>query len=88
VPDRVARQQTGARFVPHASASRHPERVVHIARYLSWLTPLGTLTVDDQRILGLVNAAGRPVHAGDLEDGMGEDPDDAAPLGRIEHAIV
>jgi hypothetical protein len=88
VPDRVARQQTGARFVPQASTSRHPERVVHIARHLSWLTPLAALTVDDQRILGLVNAAGRPVHAGDLEDGMGEDPEDAAPMERTEHAVA
>lgn len=88
IPDRVVRQQTGVRFNPEASSTRHPERIAHIARYLSWLTPLASLTLDDQRILGLVNAAGRPVHAGDLEDGMGEDPEDVAPAERVEHAIA
>ena len=88
MPDRVARQPSGVRFHPESSASRHPERIAHLARHLSWLTPLGALTVDDQRVLGLVNAAGRPVHAGDLEDGAGEDPEDAPATERAEHAIA
>jgi hypothetical protein len=89
IPDRVARELSGVRFAPESSSSRYPERMAHIARHLSWLTPLNALTVDDQRVLGLVNAAGRPVHAADLEDGLGEaDPEEPAPMERIEHAIA
>jgi hypothetical protein len=88
VPDRVARRATGVTFTPDATSSRYPERIAHLARHLSWLTPLGSLTIDDQRVLGLVNAAGRPVHAADLEDGVGEDPEEPAPMERIEHVIA
>ncbi len=88
VPDRIARQQTGVPFNPQPSSTRPPDPLAHIGRYLSWLTPLVSLTIDDQRILGLVNAAGRPVHAGDLEDGMGDDPEDVAPAERVEHVIA
>lgn len=89
IPDRVARELNGVRFAPESSASRYPERIAHLARHLSWLSPLNALTIDDQRVLGLVNAAGRPVHAADLEEGSGEaDPDDPGPAERIEHAIA
>ncbi|HWA38149.1 MAG TPA: hypothetical protein VG873_09825 [Burkholderiales bacterium] len=67
----------------------------HIAQLLNWLTPLSPLTLDDQRILGLVNAAGRPVHSSDLEEGAAEsgsegpdDPDDPGPLQRAQHALA
>ncbi len=89
IPDRVARQGSGVPFAPESCASRYPERIAHLARQLGWLTPLASLTIDDQRILGLVNAAGRPVHAADLEDGIGDgDPEDPAPVERIEHALA
>jgi hypothetical protein len=79
-----------------SSATRYPERLPHIARLLNWLTPLYALTLDDQRILGLVNAAGRPVHSSDLEEGAAEggadggdgDPDDPGPLARTQHALA
>ena len=94
IPDRAIRQLTGAHFQPESSATRHPERLPHIARLLSWLTPLTVLTVDDQRVLGLVNAAGRPVHASDLEEGAADgeaaepEPEEPALPGRIQHALA
>ena len=80
VPERLARLPTGMAFDPQSCATRHPERLAHIAGKLSWLTPLEALTTDDLRILGLVNAAGRPEHSADLED--------AAPLESLEHAAA
>lgn len=72
VPERVARVPGGTAFLPHASACRYPERIVHLGQFLNWLSPLASLAKEDQRILGLLNAAGRPVHAIDLED---DDPE-------------
>lgn len=74
-----------------SSATRHPERIAFLARTLSWLTPLATLGPDDQRLLGLVNAAGRPVHAADLEEGAeGEDAPaaDAQALESAQHVVA
>lgn len=67
IPERVARVQSGTMFAA-AVPCRYPERVAHIARFLHWLSPLEELTREDQQVLGLLNAAGRPVHAADLED--------------------
>jgi hypothetical protein len=54
------------------------------------MTPLSPLTLDDQRVLGLVNAAGRPVHAADMEDGAGEpaEPEPDEPAERTRHALA
>lgn len=78
-----------------SSTTRYPERLPHIARLLNWLTPLYSLTLDDQRMLGLVNAAGRPVHSSDLEEGAAEgaeggdgEPEDPGPLARTQHALA
>ncbi len=67
VPDRLARAQSGAAFAPAQIGCRYPERVAHLAGFLNWMSPLHELTREDQRILGLLNAAGRPVHAADEE---------------------
>lgn len=78
IPDRAARAQSGAAFIPEEGSSRYPERVRHLAGLLGWLSPLAALSKDDQKILGLLNAAGRPIHAGEEP---GEEPaDDEAPL--------
>ena len=72
IPERAARMQSGCGFFPETSASPHPERVAHLSKFLSWLSPLEALSKDDQRALGLVAANGRPPQeaAGDEE---GED---------------
>src|SRR5437773_6204630 len=67
IPERVARAQSGALFTM-TGASRHPERIAYLSRYLQWLSPLNPVSRDDQQLLGLLLANGRPVHAGDVED--------------------
>ena len=98
IPERAPRALTGAPFLPDSSqaagASRYPERVRHLARFLHWLSPLTALDKEDQKILGLLNAAGRPVHSGDAEDGdlddaleIGEDGPDALEYMEAETAV-
>jgi hypothetical protein len=68
IPERTARTLSGAVLVyPDAAACRYPERLAHLVQFLSWMSPLNPITKDDQRVLGLLNAAGRPVHAADME---------------------
>ena len=67
IPQRVARAQSGALFTM-TGACRHPERIAYLSQYLQWLSPLNPVSRDDQQLLGLLLANGRPVHAGDVED--------------------
>ena len=61
IPDRVPRLQSGSTFDPSASAScAHPERIAHLAQFLSWLGPLYPITKDDLRVLGLLTPYGKP----------------------------
>ena len=71
IPERIARAQTGTPFACGTTSSRHPERFSHLVQFLSWLSPLGAITKEDQRILGLLHANGRPVHANEMEDEEG-----------------
>jgi hypothetical protein len=74
IPDRTVRLQTGAAFLLEGTACRHPERLAHVVKFLSWLSPLDTLGKDDQRVLGLISANGRPVQSEEDEpDEMGAD---------------
>jgi len=72
IPERAARTQSGCVFYPEANASPHPERVALLGKFLSWLSPLESLSKDDQRALGLAAGQGKPAQeaAGDEE---GED---------------
>jgi len=67
IPERVARAQSGALFTM-TGACRHPERIAYLSCYLQWLSPLNPVSRDDQKLLGVLLANGRPVHAGDVED--------------------
>ena len=78
IPERVARVQSGAGFHSTESPSRYPERVSHLARFLSWLSPLNAISKDDQHILGLLHANGRPVHANEMEEESAELEDSGA----------
>jgi hypothetical protein len=69
IPERTARSHSGVQFELQAAACGHPERLAHVSKFLSWLSPLESLTRDDQTILGLIAPNGRPVHASDEEDG-------------------
>lgn len=91
IPERVARQSSGVAFTPETSACRHPERIAHLAELLSWLGPLYPITKYDQRVFGLLNEQGRPVHAVDLggEDAAGiEESEDAAEIEEAEEALA
>jgi hypothetical protein len=86
IPERVARQPSGAAFTLEASACRYPERIAHLARFLNWMSPLNPITRDDQRIFGLLNEQGRPVHAVDMEDDEAADIEDAGVAGEVRQA--
>jgi hypothetical protein len=73
IPDRVPRMQSGSTFDPSASAAcAHPERIAHLAQFLSWLGPLHPITKDDLRILGLLTPYGKPAVPLAEEDGEEE----------------
>ena len=91
IPERVARLQSGAVFTPaETSACRYPERIAHLAPLLGWMSPLNPITKDDQQVLGLLGANGRPVHAADLEEDElpepGEEQDVADEAAEVEAA--
>lgn len=71
IPERVARTQSGTLFATDASSSKHPERLAHLTRLLSWLTPIEQASKDDQRALGLLSGAARPMPLDDEEDEPG-----------------
>jgi hypothetical protein len=77
IPERVARQPSGVAFTPQASACRHPERIAHLAEFLGWLSPLYPITKYDQRVFGLLNEQGRPVHAVDLDEDEADEIEEA-----------
>ena len=68
VPERLARVPSGTTFALQSAATRHPERLEHLALQLSWLTPLVSQDKESQQRLGLLNAAGRPIMAPELAD--------------------
>jgi hypothetical protein len=71
IPERTARQQSGSAFAADCPG-HHAGRLAHLVRFLHWMSPLEALPREDQQALGLLNAAGRPVHAADLEEEDGE----------------
>jgi len=77
IPERVTRQPSGVAFTPQASACRHPERIAHLAEFLSWTSPLYPITKYDQRVFGLLNEQGRPVHAVDMEEDEADEIEEA-----------
>ena len=71
IPERGPRTQTGSLFEASAPC-RHPERISHLAGLLHWLSPLMPISLEDQRILGLVGANGRPISGRDEEEPLEE----------------
>ena len=64
IPDRMPRTQSGCLF----DASGQPERVVLLAKFLSWLGPLDSISKEDQQLLGVRSGGGRPQEEAELED--------------------
>jgi hypothetical protein len=73
IPDRVPRVQSGSAFDPTAPACcAHPDRITHLASFLSWLGPLHPITKEDLRILGFMAPFGKPAIAV-VEDEVDDD---------------
>ena len=78
IPDRIARTQMGGLFDPqNAAACAHPERIAHLAQFLTWLGPLQPLSKDDLRLFGLMTAYGRPATETAAEDAADDEVDAA-----------
>ena len=76
IPERVARTQSGGLFDPQApGACPHPERIVHLAQFLSWLGPLQPLTKEDLKLFGLITPYGKPAIHSPMEDEAEPDVD-------------
>src|SRR5258708_19761643 len=61
IPDRVSRMQSGSAFDPAApGACPHPERITHLAQFLSWLGPLNPLTKPPFRVFVLMTPYSKP----------------------------
>jgi len=89
VPDRSARAQSGSVFSPsEAAASRYPDRMSYLGRFLHWLGPLDPMTKEDQQILGVRSSGGRPLAAGEEAlDEIGE-LDDLEDEGESEEQSI
>lgn len=68
IPERSPRFASGTRFVPAVAACPHPERLAAVSQFLSWMTPLGTLSRDEQQRLGTASSGARPSDAADESD--------------------
>jgi hypothetical protein len=68
IPERTGRPQSGAVFHTEASFCSQPERLAHVSRFLTWLSPLQALSREEQRALGLAAANGRQVQAAEEQD--------------------
>ncbi|HEX2197044.1 MAG TPA: hypothetical protein VHG88_00265 [Burkholderiales bacterium] len=68
IPERSLRLATGTRFVPAVAVCAQPERLAAVAQFLSWMTPLGALTREEQQRLGIASSGPRPADAADEAD--------------------
>jgi hypothetical protein len=53
IPERVARAKSGTRFAARPAGAPGGQ-VAHLSRHLQWLSPLASLTREDQGALGLL----------------------------------
>jgi hypothetical protein len=86
VPDRTARLQSGTPFGLPDASSASATQIAFLAGFLSWLTPLNTISEEEQRMLG-VGPHVRLSRHDDDEDADGEH--DEAGLGAhgVEHSL-
>jgi hypothetical protein len=66
IPDRMPRMQSGCVFNPGSQ----PEQLVLLAKFLTWLAPLDPISKEEQQLLGVRSAAGRPLGVGEEEGGL------------------
>ena len=84
IPDRIARTHGGLPFLPQAGASRHPERLALVAVFLSWLTPLASLSKEHQQALGLLREGRELEEEPEAKDMDGEGDAAAEPATPLE----
>jgi hypothetical protein len=65
IPDRMPRAQSGAVF----NAGGQSDRLVLLSKFLHWLGPLDPVSKEDQQLLGVRSGGGRPLVAGEAEEG-------------------
>jgi hypothetical protein len=73
----MPRMQSGRIF----DAGGQPERVVLLARFLSWLGPLDPISKEDQQLLGVRTGGGKPLGLAEEEE---SELDDLEPLEALE----
>ncbi len=79
IPERAPRSLMGTAFnLEGARACSDPARLAGVVRLLQWLSPLIPLSQDEQRALGLHNAAARPSAL--AEDDLEEPGREAPPM--------
>jgi hypothetical protein len=81
IPDRMPRTQSGCAF---DAAGGQPERVVLLAKFLSWLGPLDPISKEDQQLLGVRTGGGKPLGLGEEEGELEE----LEPLEALEEKAV
>jgi hypothetical protein len=86
VPDRTARLQSGTFFGLPDAGSASAAQIGFLAGFLSWLTPLNTISEDEQRMLGVGPHARVARHDDDEE--VDAEHDDAGPNSAgVEQAL-
>jgi hypothetical protein len=76
IPDRLAAAPSGSACVPaNAAGCKHPERLEFILARQHWMSPLEAIAKEDQRMLGLHAAHGRPVPEAGEEGAAPEEAD-------------
>jgi hypothetical protein len=68
IPERSPRFSSGTRFLPAVASCPHPERLAAVSQFLNWMTPLGTLTRDEQQRLGTASSGARSSDPTDESD--------------------
>jgi len=83
IPDRSA-AALGGSTSSSAAACKHPERLAFLAQRAHWLAPLDSISKEEQRMLGLMAAHGRPAQEAGEEPLEAEDLDLEADLAAEE----
>ena len=84
IPDRMPRTQSGCTF----SAGGQPDRVVLLAKFLSWLGPLDPVSKEDQQALGVRSGGARPLVAGEEAGEEDAELEELEPLESVEETPV
>ncbi len=85
IPDRVTYAPSGAAVLADRWNCRYAERIDFLTKCAHWMAPLTPTTKDEQRLLGLISANGRPMHASGVEVEL--EPEIPAPFEDHEESL-